>query len=32
MGKRPVDVDFKIEADKTSKEASKYLKQVANEF
>lgn len=26
MGKRPVDVDFKIEADKTSKEASKYLK------
>lgn len=26
MGKRPVNVDFKIEADKTSKEASKYLK------
>ena len=26
MGKRPVNVDFKIEADKTSKEANKYLK------
>ena len=26
MGKRPVNVEFKIEADKTSKEASKYLK------
>ena len=26
MGKRPVERDFKIEADKASKEASKYLK------
>ena len=26
MGKRPVNVEFKIEADKTSKEANKYLK------
>ena len=26
MGKRAVNVDFKIEADKTSKEANKYLK------
>lgn len=26
MGRRPVDIEFKIEADKASKEASKYLK------
>ena len=26
MGKRKVDIDFKIEADKVSKEANKYLK------
>lgn len=26
MGKRPVEINFKIEADKASKEASKYLK------